>query len=584
MLLNLLKSLLRHPFRQGRLRRARSFYEAAMAQKDAGNLAGARRNLEIAVAADPDHALAHYWLGLALARDRELRGAAAHLERALVLEPSLPDGWIDLGNTFAMQRDFEKAVASFRAALSVAPDSMMARVNLGCMLDETGRPEEALRYLREAYQHAPQMEGVLRNFMNVLIQTDRCDEALSVAESAVARDPGSYEAHLALGLARQKLHDPVTALESYETALRLHANDADLHDNRGTALLELGRVPEAIASYERALAARPDFSRAAFHRALARLLLGDYGAGWEDYELRQLNRDYPKREWTYPKWDGSRLEGRALLITREQGLGDEIMFASCLPQLLDQAESCLVECDPRLVPLFRRSFPSATVFGSTPDGSLPADIAGRAIDVTVPAGSVPRHIRRAAADFPRHAGYLKADARAVARWRERLASLGPGLKVGISWTGGVRKTRRGLRSIALERLLPILQTPGTAFVSLQYTADAADAVSALRGRHPVPLEHWRDAIEDYDETAALASALDLIVSVCTAVVHLGGALGRPVWVMSPYSPEWRYGFSGDTMPWYSSVRIFRQPAFDAWDPVISSVASELARLASARSI
>ncbi|MGH6631381.1 MAG: glycosyltransferase family 9 protein, partial [Burkholderiales bacterium] len=333
--------------------------------------------------------------------------------------------------------------------------------------------------------------------------------------------------------------------------------------------------------YDRVLALRPDFALAAFHRALARLLLGDYRHGWENYELRQLNRDYPRRPEIYPCWDGSPLTGRTLLLYREQGLGDEIMFASCLPQVIAMAEHCVVECEPRLLGIFRRSFPGATVYASTPDGSLPPDISGRGIDVAVPAGSVPRFLRRNLAEFPRHDGYLKADPQRVARWRERLARLGPGLNVGVSWTGGVRKTRRALRSIALEHWLPILRTPGARFVSLQYTADAGSAVAALREQQGVQVEHWPEAIDDFEETAALTCALDLVISVCTAVIHLGGALGRPVWVMAPYSPEWRYGFSGDTMPWYPSVKVFRQPAFGEWNPVISSVAGELVRLAGA---
>jgi hypothetical protein len=231
------------------------------------------------------------------------------------------------------------------------------------------------------------------------------------------------------------------------------------------------------------------------------------------------------------------------------------------------------------VTIFRRSFPGAVVYGTPDDRSLPGDIASRNMDVEVAAGSLPRFLRRRLSDFPAHHGYLKADPRRVERWRERLAAIGDGPKVGISWSGGVRKTRRPLRSIPLERWLPILRVPGAHFVSLQYTKDAADEVAAFNDRNGRRVEHWQEAIDDFEETAALLCALDQVISVCTAVIHLGGALGRAVWVMAPYAPEWRYGFSGDKMPWYPSVRIYRQPAFGEWDPVISSVAAELLRLA-----
>ncbi len=582
MLGNLLKSLLQHPLRGRRAKRAKSLFETGMAQQQSQDYENARRSFEQSVDLDPDNADAHRRLGIMLARDSQSYAASVrHLERALTLNPAIENGWIDLGTVYYFQRDLVKAGASFRAALAADPDSVIARLNLGVVLKDSGRLEEALGHLRRVYDLAPEAEGTLRNLLATLIESDLCDEALSVAAGAVQRNPSSYEAHKYHGLAHQKLHDPVRAFVCYDTALKMRADDAELHDHRGVAFLELGRLPEAIECYERALALQPDFALSAFHRALTRLLLADYRNGWDDYELRQLNRDYAQRPVVFPRWDGSSLAGRTLLIYREQGLGDEIMFASCLPQLIAAAGHCIIECEPRLLDLFRRSFPAATVYASTPDGSLPQEIAERDIDLSIPAGSILRFLRRDLGDFPRHNGYLKADPARVALWRERLSQLGPGLKVGVSWAGGVRKTRRALRSLPLDRWLPILQTPGARFISLQYTADAGAAIAALRDRHGIGIEHWAEAIDDYEETAALVCALDLVVSVCTAVIHLGGALGRPVWVMAPYSPEWRYGFSGDTMPWYPSVRVFRQPAFGEWEPVTASVAAELGHLAGA---
>lgn len=583
MLGELLKSLLRYPLQGRRLRRAKALVETGLAQHQSRDYDNARRSFEQSLALDPRNADAHLWLGIILAGDqRSYAASASHLERALALKPDIKGGWLDLGTVYYLQRDLARAGASFRAALAADPDSVPAQLNLGVVLKESGRLDEALVHLRRAHERAPEAHGTLRNLVLTLIESDLCDEALAVAAKAAERNPFSYEAHLIHGLAHQKLHDPLRALACYGTALEMRSDDAELHDHRGVALLELGRLAEAIECFDRALALQPDFSLSAFHRALTRLLLADYRRGWDDYELRQLNPDYPRRPDPYRRWDGSPLAGRTLLIYREQGLGDEIMFASCVPQMIETAGHCIVECEPRLLGLFRRSFPAATVYASTPDGSLPREIAERGIDFSIAAGSIPRFLRRDPGDFPRHDGYLKADPPRVAAWRERLSRLGPGLKVGIAWTGGVRKTRRALRSIPLEQWLPILGAPGTRFVSLQYTADAGVAVAALREQHGVRVEHWTEAIDDYEETAALACALDLVISICTAVIHLGGALGRPVWVMAPYSPEWRYGFSGDTMPWYPTVKVFRQPAFGEWRPVISSVATELKRLAGAR--
>ena len=451
----------------------------------------------------------------------------------------------------------------------------LAQLDLGRSLRQSGRTGEAIIQLRRAYAQAPREPGVLRELVTALIEFDMCDKALSIAAEAHASDRASYEAIQCLGFAHQKLHQPERALAYYESAGRIRSDDADLYDARGSTLQEMGRLEDAFAAYERAVALRPEFPQALFHRALARLLVRDFEHGWPDYELRRMGAGRASSVEVAPRWNGEPLAGRTILIRREQGLGDEIMFASMLPELLRMAGHCIIECDPRLRALFSRSFPAATVFGAIPDGDLPHGIAGRDIAFEMDMGSLPLFLRRTAADFPRHQGYLIADPARIAHWRERLAQLGPGLKVGISWIGGVRKTRRALRSISLPELLPILATPGARFVSLQYTPEAAGEAANLEARHGIRVEHWPEAIADYDETAALVCALDLVVSVCTSVVHLGGALGRTVWVMAPYSPEWRYGFKGETMPWYPSVKLFRSPAFGQWLPVVESVTASL---------
>jgi len=266
---------------------------------------------------------------------------------------------------------------------------------------------------------------------------------------------------------------------------------------------------------------------------------------------------------------------RALFVYAEQGLGDEIMFSSCLPDVVRRVPHVAIECDPRLGALFARSFPGVAVF---PRVRTQINTWVRSIDpqpdFQIPLASLPAHYRQRPDAFPNHQGYLTPDPAKLERWRSWLKALGPGLKIGLSWRGGLVKTGRTRRSLDLNELESILKIEGVRFVSLQYGA-VNEELARLERLRGIRIPHIQEAIDDYDESAALICALDLVVSVCTSVVHLAGALGRQVIVMAPYSPEWRYGFSGDSMPWYPSVKILRQRQAGEWAPVLNDVREAL---------
>lgn len=262
---------------------------------------------------------------------------------------------------------------------------------------------------------------------------------------------------------------------------------------------------------------------------------------------------------------------------REQGLGDEIMFASCYSQVIRHARQCDIECDPRLRTLFSRSFPGATFYPLEDLHTTAQTEPGGAVDARIYAGSLPAFLRRSANDFPVHHGYLKPDPDRVARWAGQLADLGNGLKVGLSWRGGTVFTHRVRRTLALADLGAVLSVPGVNWVNLQY-GDRAGEIAELRHCSGVEIVDWPEAVDgDYDETAALIGALDLVISVCTSVVHLTGALGRPVWVMTARVPEWRYGLDAPSMPWYPSARLFRQETQGDWGTVLGDVEQALRR-------
>jgi len=502
--------------------------------------------------------------------DGEVHQAREFLERAVSLDPRSPDAHSDLGNVCLMLGEDAQAERSYAAALALSEHHAPALANLGLLRARRGERAAALDCFRRAVRADPWSMQAIRSLVDWLPDDAVPDEDIALMRDVTRRFPDHAAALAALGrLHLRGAFDAVPAVAALERAVALGHHDADTFSALGAALQEVGRLEDALAAYDRAHSIDPQHLGVRFHRAIALLTLARFAEGWPDYELRLRSEDRPKREFPFPRWGGGSLAGKTILVHAEQGIGDEILFASCLPEIIARAKHCVIDCAPKLAAIFQRSFPTATVHGGLQgdptDWALPLGI-----DVQSPAGSLPLHLRPDAASFPAHRGYLRADPEKVARWRERLAALGSGRAMGVSWRGGTRRTRTERRTLALSDLAPILCERGIHFVSLQYGAHAAAEVERFKAETGIRVHHWPEAIDDYDETAALATALEGIVSVCTAIVHLGGALGRPVWVMTPRVPEWRYGASGDRIAWYPSVRLVRQSATGEWGPATVS--------------
>ncbi len=543
-----------------------------------GNEVAAQQQYLHALEIDPANADAHYLLGAMLGKRGDLLAAEPHLRQAIALNPDFADAHAALGNVCLLQENKPAAAASYQRALELAPDNAPTHANLGLVHQSNGRHEDALRHFTRAYDIAPEAPDALKNLILQLVDLERLDRARALLQELAHERPNDFDILRYRGLVLQRLHRPQDAIDCYRGALQLDAGDAELHTERGIALRDLGQLDDALESFNSALALRPDFVLALWHRSLVYLLRHDFARAWCDYDLRLMSAELPRRPLSYPTWDGGPLIRRNVLIMGEQGLGDEIMFASCLPEMITASAHCAIECSAKLEPLFRRSFPAATVYASTPGKSVPQNAHDSGIDVQIAMGSIPRYLRKTRADFPQHRGYLQADPERVRRWRRQLEELGSGPKVGIAWHGGSHVSRRPVRSIPLVRWAPILRTPAVHFVDLQYT-DCAAEIAAVECDSSLRINRWQAVRDDYEDTAALVSTLDLIISVCTAVVHLAGALGKPVWVMAPFSPEWRYGIAGADMPWYPSARVFRQPGYSAWEPVIANVSKALRDLA-----
>jgi tetratricopeptide (TPR) repeat protein len=363
---------------------------------------------------------------------------------------------------------------------------------------------------------------------------------------------------------------------------------AEAWHNLGKTCYELQRTEEAETCFRRALKLKPDYVNSLDGLGLINLNRCDYGLaveyckralkidpttmdsevnlgmsylamrkweGWAGYN-KNLGQNKDRKELAYgetPRWNGAK--GKDVVCYGEQGIGDEISFASCIPDLIRDSKSVVIECDKRLKGLFQRSF-GVEVHGTRYTDDRPW-VDGRKFDGRVAVGQLPEFYRQADKDFP-GTPYLIADPQMRLQWRALFDSLGPEPKVGIAWTGGRKHTSQHRRSVNLETLLPILRQKAH-FVSLQYH-DPSEEIEAFEERHGIKIHHWPHGVQsyDYDPTVALIAELDLVISVTTTVVHVAGALGKECWCLVPEKVMWRYGVEGSDFPWAKSVTLYRQ--------------------------
>lgn len=564
---------------------AEQHYALGRAHKARNDLGAAEQAYRQALRLKPRYLDAWTSLGILLRAKGQLAEAEECQRQALLIDPNSFLALLNLGTVLSLQSRFAEAAELFQRTVAIDPRSAKAHCNLGAALLQLN-DLRAARHFSETLRLDPDYFDAALNLGRACLQTGEFELAIDALAHAKRLKPSSLEAQFLFATAHYRAGHFETARKDLERLVREYPKWATPLVGLASVLVELGQYDEPRALFERALALNLDDAQARVYYGLLLLRHGEFARGWDFYESRSaalLRTQAIERGFREPRWQGESLVGKTLLITREQGFGDELMFASVLPEVLREAAHGIIECDQRLEALFRRSFPGATVFAV--DGREAGE--NRSLerslnrvprfDYWIPSGSLPRYRRRNVEDFPQHQGFLSADPDRVAHWKARLDGLGDGLKIGISWRGGTSVTRSSVRSLTLEQLAPILTMAGAHFVNLQY-GECEEEIATFRGASGVPIHHWPEAIADYDETAALVSALDLVVSVCTAVVNLGGALNRPVWVMAPFVADARYGAHGSTMVWYPSVQVFRQPRLEAWEPVIGDVRRALRQL------
>ena len=470
--------------------------------------------------------------------------ALAWFERSLALNPSQPAVLTDMGNALSKLDRPQAAIEAFDRALNLKPDYLAALNNRAGQRLELKDGEGALDDADRALALNPQLGSAHRFRARALLLLDRLDEALKSIEAAEASQPDNP--------------DNFSIRAAIETAQ--------------------GRFAAAAASLDRALELEPGNANYRQSRAYARLRLGDFVGGWSDHEHRWQAEGFratsrgpvsldliPRLAVGVSRDD---LIGKRVLVVGEQGVGDQIMFASMLPDLARDAAAVTCVTSARMQSLFETSFPGMHSRAEL-DGLRAGDF-----DKVLAMASLGPVYRRSAADFPGRP-YLRARDEIITGWRARLGEKTTRLRVGISWRGGADITRATARSTTLEALRPLLEREDCEFVNLQYGNVQAE-VDAFNATLPRPILNFpQSEIENFEALAGLVANLDLVVSVQTAIIHLSGAIGAPCLVMLPFIPEWRYGAAEESMPWYGSVRLLRQPARGAWGPVIAAVGAAL---------
>lgn len=508
--------------------------------------------------------------------------AIDYASRALECGSSSPIAYYHLGKIYLEAGYFDDAEYCLRMVLSRNRANTRAYLQLGACLFRMRRPKEAV----EAYQTALDQDAGLveahEGIADALIDQGNFSASLSHLEKTLPsfEDPSYLDAYFKLAKVAHKAGDFVPAKKYCSTVLSQRPNWVSARACLALIQRGEGNLPAASATIDQALAEDPDFLLGRWVRGILRLSQYKFDVAWEDYEVGVALGERKFRYLGRRTWNGETLAGKTVLVYGEQGLGDEILFASCLEEVVEVADKTIIECNPKLRSLFQASFPTAITCVADLDSNRNWMDRLPKWDVETPIGSLPMFLRRSRGSFRRRR-YLRTDQTRVEHWKSRLAMLGVGLKVGISWRGGTAWTGSKERSIDLPLWEPILTMPGIHLINLQY-GDYRDEIVFAAEKFGRTILTWDDALRDYNETASLVDALDLVISVQTAVVHLAGALGKQVFALIPVGPEWRYGSEGSNMIWYPNVRLFRQEKQYDWSQVIHYVAAELSTLALSR--
>lgn len=548
----------------------RTLYRRATALQELKRYEEALACCDEAIALKPDYGEAMNKRGVILAMLKRFDEALASFERALAITPENAEIMVNRGNVLGELERFEEAVASYDKAVSTKPGFSGALNGRALALASLKRFDDALASFDRSLAIAPDNAEVWTHRGNVLNGLERFEEALASYDKALAITPNSAKIFNDRGVSLAALERFDEALENYSKAISLSPASVQAHHNRGLALASLRRYDEALASFDRAVAIQPDFADAHFSQGLCRLVTGDFELGWPQYEWRWNRWKGKDRGGNSPnpppRWLRDRdIRGQTLLLGAEQGLGDTIQFCRYASLVSAKGAKVILEVQRPLRSLLA-SLPG-TIEVMSKGEALPA------FDMQCPLLSLPLAFGTTLDTIPATVPYLTPSASCVEIWRGRVGSA-KRPRIGLVWSGHPDHKKDRHRSVPANEFARLTEFEGS-FFSLQKELRAPDrefleSIGSIR--------HFGEQLDDFSDTAALVSLMDVVISVDTSVAHLAGALGKPVWILLPYAPDWRWLLDREDSPWYPTARLFRQPGFDDWKSVVRRIAGELARL------
>lgn len=545
---------------------ARAF-ENALGLLQTGNIEVAAAHFEHVLQAQPNHSDALHYLGICHFQRGNYESARNLIVKAMRFDPRSPFAANNLGSVLMALKRYEEALASYDEAIALKPDYDEAHFNRANLLAALRRFEDALASYDKAILLRPHYAEAWSNKGNALVELKRFEDALASYDKVLLLRPGHAQIFSNRAKAFVELGRLEEALESCETAIKLNPNLADAHYNRGNALAALKRFDDALSGYEAATELKPDFAAAHFNEGVCRLLTGDFEAGWPKFEWRNRTDDQrvAMSGISQPIWLGKEdIRNKTILLLTEQGAGDVLQFCRYAGLVARLGAKIILAVPKPVKSLLTTLAGPASVVGT--GDKLPN------FDCYCPLLSLPLAFRTTLSTIPADIPYLKADAALVRTWQGRLGEKAERLRVGLAWSGNIAHQNDRHRSIPLSRLKPFLQATGAELISLQ--KDVRDHDAAVLAADD-DIRHFTSELGDFSDTAALISLMDIVISVDTAVAHLAGALGKPVWIMLPHVPDWRWLLDRDDSPWYPTARLFRQPRPGDWDSVMQNVCDAL---------